>query len=252
MIETHPLACLCGYGAHEGMRLLNFEQSFPSNRPVSAHQRPRVSNNQRRHHLCHVPSQWCGYPAPPRTVSIPSLSCWICRHRQLRRRIANDVRGVHADHHKRGRGVEGERERYLIWKAPVQRLRFASLWLLAESEIKAKRWATNVCFCHWRFVSVFDQQPPLSPCLTLLLICSNGLPFMRRETGGWREGCDWGEWSGWEDTLQTNRTGSWKHGIAHMAFAFRRSLGIIHLEVCGIFWYWILCVFIKSRVHTSC
>lgn len=50
-------------------------------------------------------------------------------------------------------------------------------------EIKAKRRATNVCFCHWRFVSAFDQRPPSSPRLTLPLICSNGLPFMRQGMG---------------------------------------------------------------------
>lgn len=50
-------------------------------------------------------------------------------------------------------------------------------------EIKAKRPATNVCFCHWWFVCAFDQRPPSSPRLTLPLICSNGPAFMRAGRG---------------------------------------------------------------------
>lgn len=146
------------------------------------------------------------------TVSVPTLSCWICRPSQLWRWIANDA--VICTH-------RSPWERNLLWKAPVQRLRLASLFGSWQSqEIKAKRWATNVCFCHWRFVCVFDQQPPLSPCLTLLLICSNGLPFMRQEMRAWCEGCDWGEWSRWEETLQTYRTHSWKPDSAHVGYIY--------------------------------
>lgn len=204
------------------MLLLNLEQSFHYNGPQSAHQRPKVPNNKHQHLQCHVLCQWCGYPAPPCTVTISSMVCWICRQYQLCSMIANDVWSVPISIR--------ERERYLIWTALVQRLRFASFWLLAESEIKAKRWATNVCFCHWRFVCVFDQQPPLSRCLTPLLISSNGLPFMRQETRGWREGCDWGEWNRWEDTLQTNHTDPWKLNSAHIGSISACRLGIIHVN----------------------
>ena len=70
--------------------LLNLEQSLHYNRPLSAHQRTSISNNEHQHHLGHVLCQWCGYSAPPCTVSIPSLSCWICRRDQSWSGIAND------------------------------------------------------------------------------------------------------------------------------------------------------------------
>lgn len=69
---------------------------------------------------------------------------------------------------------ESERER-----ASVQRRRLSSLIGSRRSqEIKAKCGAANVCFCHCWLVCVFDQRPPLSPCLAPLLICSNGPAFM--------------------------------------------------------------------------
>lgn len=140
-----------------------------------------------------------GLDLPLRPALCPSSHCpaEYCSCSYLWRRIAKDA--VICTHRSPlEREWEKRREPNLIWKAPVQRLGLASLFGSWQSqEIKAKRRATNVCFCRWRFVCMFDQQPPLSPWLTLLLICSNGLPFMRQEMGAWCKGCDWGEWSRW-------------------------------------------------------